>query len=130
MGLRWSEDDYQNHIKRIGKHPEQKPKKKSKYNAKRVRVDGILFDSQKEADYYCSLKLLYRAGAITGFCRQARFILNESDEAIEYVCDFIVFHNDGTFEVVDTKGIETDTFRLKHKLFKEKYSGLELKIVK
>lgn len=38
--------------------------KKSKYHAKKVEVNGITFDSKKEAKRYEELKLLERCGAI------------------------------------------------------------------
>jgi len=109
------------------------PVKKPKYNNKRVLVDGILFDSQKEADYYSELKLQLKAGTIKGFCRQPEFILVEGfvgRKPVTYKADFIIFYPDGTAEIIDTKGMETETFKLKKKLFQEKFPGLELKIVK
>jgi len=42
------------------KYPE--PPKKHKYNARKTVVDGITFDSKREAEYYCELKLRVRAG--------------------------------------------------------------------
>jgi hypothetical protein len=111
----------------------QEVKKKPKYHNKRIRVDGILFDSQKEADYYSELKLQLRAGVIRGFCRQPEFILLEGFAGRQpeiYKADFIVFNLDGTAEIIDVKGIETEVFRIKQKQFAAKYPWLELKIVK
>ena len=134
MSLRWTEEELQEYLKRIGKQPDQQPKpKKSKYNAKRVRVDGILFHSQQEADYYSSLKLLMRAGEIKGFCMQPKFVLvdgNEEDRAITYAADFIIFHNDNTYEIVDVKGFESQQWKRTFKQFRLKYPKLELKVVK
>jgi len=109
------------------------PVKKPKYNNKRVLVDGILFDSQKEADYYNELKLQLMAGAIRGFCRQPEFILVEGfadRKPVTYKADFIVFHLDGTFEIIDIKGFETEIFKIKHKQFLNKFPGLKIKVVK
>lgn len=36
--------------------------KSSKYRARKVTIDGITFDSQKEANKYCELKLLKKTG--------------------------------------------------------------------
>lgn len=110
-----------------------KPVKKSKYNNNRVRVDGILFDSQLEADYYSDLKLQLKTGTIRGFCRQPEFVLQEGFgdiRPIMYRADFIVFNLDGTAEIVDTKGFETEEFRRTRKLFAAKFPELELKVVK
>lgn len=107
--------------------------KASKYHARKVTVDGVKFDSQLEADYYCELKLRQRAGEIDGFSRQARFVLTYGDDqtrATEYVCDFVVFYPDGHYEIIDCKGMKTDIFKLKEKMFKAKYPKLKLKLEK
>lgn len=104
---------------------------KSKYNSRKVNVDGILFDSQAEANYYCQLKLLLRAGKIEGYCRQARFIVTEGkngEKGTEYVTDFIVFLPDGKYRIVDVKGVKTDTFKLKIKCLREKYPKLKVEL--
>lgn len=44
-------------------------------NIKRRTADGILHDSIKEAMRWSQLKLLERAGAITGLQRQVKYIL-------------------------------------------------------
>lgn len=46
-----------------------------KYNNKRVMVDGIKFDSKKEAKRYQELKMLEQAGHITDLKRQAKYVL-------------------------------------------------------
>lgn len=104
---------------------------KSKYGAKKSHADGICFDSKREADYYCELKLRQRSGDILGFCRQPRFpLISDSGEQVEYLADFIVFNADGTYDIVDVKGMMTDVFKIKQKMFKAKYPKLELKIVR
>jgi hypothetical protein len=132
MGIRWSEDDLKDYFQKRGVNPEPK-KKKSKYNNSRVRVDGLLFDSQKEADTYQNLKVLHKAGLIKGFCRQAEFVLQEgfaNVKPIIYRCDWIVFLNDGSYEIRDDKGIKTEVFKLKHKMFMERFPRLQLKVMK
>ena len=47
----------------------------SKYNNRKVVVDGITFDSKKEAQRYGELKLLQQAGKIRDLQLQARFEL-------------------------------------------------------
>lgn len=113
--------------------PTPKKKAHNKYNARKVWVDGICFDSQKEADYYCQLKLLLKAGAINGFCRQARFVITEGkngERGTEYVTDFVIFYPEGTYRIVDTKGVETPDFKLKVKSFYEKYPKLKIELEK
>lgn len=49
---------------------------------------------------------------------------------IEYIGDFLVEYSDGSRAVIDVKGILTDVFKIKRKLFDYYYPDLELKVVK
>lgn len=49
--------------------------KKNKYRSKKVIRDGMTFDSIKEYQRFCELRLLERAGAITNLERQVPFEL-------------------------------------------------------
>lgn len=103
----------------------------SKYRSKRVMVDGIYFDSQAEANYYCKLKLLLKSGDIDGFCRQAKFIVTEGrngERGTEYITDFIIFYPNGKYRIVDVKGMKTEVFKLKVKCLREKYPKLNIEI--
>ena len=46
-----------------------------KYNNKKVMVDGIKFDSKKEAVRYKELKMLEKAGIIHDVQRQVKYVL-------------------------------------------------------
>lgn len=136
MGLNWTEEDLHNYLKRQGKLPD-KPKvraKSQKYKNKKTWEDGICWDSLKELNYYKELKILQKQGLISGFARQCQFILNEGTDkdnrCISYLADFIIFYPDGTYKIVDVKGMETPIFKQKAKLFKNKYPKLELKVLK
>lgn len=107
----WSVEDYKNFT--------DSKKKKSKYRANKVSVDGHTFDSQKEADYYCELKLQLQAKQINGFCLQPTFILAPS---LKYKADFIVFNKDGSTEVIDVKGYKTKEYIAKKKVFEDKFN--------
>lgn len=108
------------------------PKKtKSKYNSRKISIDGILFDSQAEANYYCKLKILLKNGIISGFCRQPRFVITEGkngEKGTEYVADFVVFYPNGAYRIVDVKGMKTPVFKLKVKCFREKYPNLKIEL--
>lgn len=108
------------------------PKKaKSKYNSRKISIDGILFDSQAEANYYCNLKILLKIGKIDGFGRQIRFVITDGkngEKGTEYVADFVVFYPDGTYRIVDVKGVQTPVFKLKVKCFREKYPKLKIEL--
>lgn len=108
----------------------------NKYKNKKVQIDCYVFDSIAEAKRYKELKLLERAGEISNLELQPRFLLQESFKKngktykkIEYVADFKYIEK-GKIVVEDVKGIQTDVFKLKHKLFEKKYLELELKIIK
>lgn len=137
--MNWSEEDLENFLNRKtpGVKTVKKVKKKSKYNNIKTEVDGIKFDSRKEADYYYQLKLLKRAGEIRDFGLQPRYELQPTFEkdgtthrSITYVADFVVVNNDGTTDVIDVKGFETQIFKIKQKLFEYKYPDKKLKVVK
>ena len=105
--------------------------KTNKYHNKKTEIDGIVFDSKKEADYYCELKLLQRAGLIVGFDRQVKFVLQPGFKRdgvtyreISYKADFYVAYKDGHFEAVDVKGYKTDVYELKKKLLLYRYPEL------
>ena len=107
----WSVDDYKNFTD--GK------KKKSKYIANKTSVDGHTFDSKKEAEYYCELKLRLQGKEINGFCLQPTFMLAPG---LKYKADFIVFNKDNTYEVIDVKGVRTKEYIAKKKVFEDKYN--------
>ena len=107
----------------------------SKYRNKKTQVDMYVFDSAKEAQRYRELKLLERAGEISNLELQPRFLLQESFKKngktyrkIDYVADFKYIEK-GKTKVEDVKGLQTDVFKIKHKLFEEKYPDLELRII-
>ena len=106
-----------------------------KYKNKKTQVDMYLFDSVLEAKRYKQLALLERDGEIKNLKLQVPFLLQESFRKngktyrkIEYIADF-VYEENGQTIVEDTKGIKTDVFKIKQKLFEYKYPNLSLKIV-
>lgn len=108
----------------------------NKYRNKKVQVDMYVFDSIAESRRYKELKLLEKAGKIQNLELQPHFLLQEAFKKngrtfrkIEYIADFKYTENGRTI-VEDVKGIQTDVFKLKHKLFEKKYPDLELRIIK
>ena len=102
-----------------------------KYHAKKTTVDGITFDSRKEAERYKELKALERVGKIDRLELQPRFVLMEgfrydgkAIRKIEYVADFL-YRDLSTLEIVveDVKGVKTDVYKLKKKLFLKHYGN-------
>lgn len=109
---------------------------KSKYGANKTVIDGIEFDSKREAKRWTELKLLERAGVIRDLDRQVKFVLipaqREADtigargairkgKIIErecaYVADFVYTDVEtGETVVEDTKGFKTKDYIIKRKL--------------
>lgn len=95
----------------------------SKYHAKKTEVDGIMFASKKEAQRYCQLRLLERAGEISDLQIQVPYILFEKNEygrQIKYIADFVYLDNDRVI-VEDCKGMRTDVYKLKKRMLAERY---------
>lgn len=101
----------------------------SKYHSRKTTVDGITFDSAREAKRYQELKLLERAGAIRDLELQVRFELIPSFDVDGkhyrptcYIADFVYTDAKTGKEVVeDVKGVRTDVYRLKAKMFAQRY---------
>lgn len=109
-----------------------------KYKNRKIIVDGIKFDSKKEATRYKELKTLERAGIIHDLQRQVKYVLipaqyEESDEIyvkgknkrehkkklIERECSYyadFVYERCGEIVVEDTKGMRTAEYIIKRKL--------------
>ena len=107
----------------------------NKYYNQKIIIDGHEFPSKKEGNRYLELKLLQRAGEISNLELQPKFILQESFKKkgktyreISYIADFKYIEN-GQVVVEDVKGMKTDVFQLKHKLFEYRYPDLELRII-
>ena len=104
-------------------------RKKSKYGNKRVRFEGMTFDSEGEFHRYLDLLMLQRAGIITDLSRQVKFVLipsqkDENGKTIERECSYVAdftYRENGEFIVEDYKGHKTDVYKLKKKLMLEKY---------
>nr|DAP41700.1 MAG TPA: Endonuclease [Caudoviricetes sp.] len=94
----------------------------SKYHARKTVIDGIEFDSAKEAKRYTRLRALEDAGKIQHLRLQVPFELLPSFECdgvkyrgMSYVADF-VYYRDGKQVVEDTKGAKTREYLIKKKL--------------
>lgn len=125
----------------------------TKYNAQKATIDGITFDSRKEANRYLELKLLERGGVISDLRLQVEFELIPNQYATEkrygkngkplkdkqvllerkccYLADFVYTDNETKEMVVeDTKSPITRTpeYRIKKKLMLYRY-GIRIKEV-
>ena len=106
-----------------------KEKKRSKYNATRVCIDGRWYMSKREAEVAMDFQLKLKAGIITALEYQPVYVLIPKPNQIKYIGDFLVTYPDGRTEVIDVKGVETAVFKMKAKMFKHFYPHLPLVIL-
>lgn len=121
----------------------------SKYHNRKIEINGIRFDSRKEAQRYVQLMNAMRLGAIKDLRLQVDFTIQEAYtdcqgnriRAIRYRADFAYnltgllpfgisaedrdvwsrFIMSGTETVIeDVKGVKTQTYKLKEKLMAQK----------
>lgn len=96
---------------------------------------GIQFDSKKEALRWDELQHLQRIGVIKNLQRQVPYELQppyttrdgRKIRKIEYIADF-VYEQGGETIVEDAKGVQTDVFKIKRKMFEYKYPDLIFKL--
>lgn len=107
---------------------------KPKYHNQKCSYDGMTFDSKRERDRYCELRLLQKAGVISDLRCQVPFRLVPEqrgpdtlgprggrrrgrviEKAVDYVADF-VYVKDGQTVVEDAKGVRTKDYIIKRKL--------------
>lgn len=103
-------------------------KPKTKYHNKKKVVNGIEFDSIKEANRYKELLMLSKAGVIGLLELQVPFELNEGGtHSLKYIADF-TYYNSKTGEkiVEDTKGFKTREYIKKRRLML-KVHGIKIK---
>jgi hypothetical protein len=105
-----------------------------KYHNKKITVNGLVFDSKKEAARYAELVVKQESGEIKNLETQVRFELipkQGKERACFYVADFVYEDKDGHKIVEDVKGSKqmiTDVFKIKKKLMKKVYN-IDVKII-
>ena len=96
-----------------------------KYHNKKTVVQGIKFDSKKEANRFLELQMLEKAGEISQLERQVKFELipkQKGERSCSYIADFVYRTKDGEQIVEDTKGYRTPEYKIKRKLMLFKYN--------
>lgn len=95
--------------------------RRRKFNNVPTVVDGIRFDSKKEARRWGELLALHKAGRITALQRQVRIPIRLNGELIcKYIADF-VYVEGGERVIEDAKGFVTREYILKRKLLRAVY---------
>jgi hypothetical protein len=96
-----------------------------KYGAKRETIDGVNFDSRREAKRYQELKLMLRAGEIHDLRLQPRYplffggtpIKTPTGRTAAYIADFEYITREGTLKVEDVKGYDNKLGQFKRAVF-------------
>ena len=103
-----------------------------KYNAKKTIIGNLKFDSKKEAEYYLKLKAKRINGEINWIKLQPEFLIlrgftlenGERTKGIRYVADFEVEYADGHREIIDVKGVKTESYKIKKKMLLDMYPNI------
>lgn len=91
-------------------------KGRNKFNASKIKLDGMTFDSNKEYKRYIELKALQQHGEIFGLEHHTKFELAPSVKiegekrtkpALRYFADFTYYLINGEFIVEDVKSVAT-----------------------
>ena len=110
-----------------------------KYGNEKLNIDGKNFDSKKEYNRYCELKLMEQAGLIEDVAHQVKFVLipaqyelseevytkgprkgqKKDGKLLERECSYyadFTYKKNGKLVVEDTKGMITKDYILKRKM--------------
>ena len=108
----------------------------NKYHAQKTWMKGRVYDSKKEANRAFELEMLEKYGKIKNLQKQVPFVLQEGYvnkqgkkiRPITYIADF-TYEEDGKIIVEDTKGVETEVFKIKRKMLEYKYPDIEFRVL-
>lgn len=107
-------DQYRREILKQG--DKAKVAKRNKFNAQKVEMDGMTFDSKKEHKRYIELKAMQQRGEIFGLEHHTKFELapktklegeKRAKPALRYFADFTYYNTRGEYIVEDVKSAAT-----------------------
>lgn len=136
MSTRWTEADVDTFVRRVrgvaAVPTLQKPGKPRKYRNEKVDLDGVTFDSKKEAARWQELCLLWNAGKISALRRQVPYALHVNGQLIgRFTPDFFyVEKGRQTAEDVKSPITKAETsYLLRVKLFRALYPEIDFREV-
>lgn len=121
-------EQYRREILKQNENP--KVAKRNKFNAQKVDLDGMTFDSKKEHRRYIELKAMQQRGEIFGLEHHTKFELapkiklegeKRAKPALRYFADFTYYISTGEYIVEDVKSAATRklaSYRTKKHLMK------------
>tara|TARA_Y100000816_G_scaffold235863_1_gene181605 strand:+ start:1267 stop:1641 length:375 start_codon:yes stop_codon:yes gene_type:complete len=107
-------EQYRREILKQNENP--KVAKRNKFNAQKVDLDGMTFDSKKEHRRYIELKAMQQRGEIFGLEHHTKFELapkiklegeKRAKPALRYFADFTYYISTGEYIVEDVKSAAT-----------------------
>lgn len=107
-------DQYRREILKQG--DKAKVAKRNKFNAQKIELDGMTFDSKKEHKRYIELKAMQQRGEIFGLEHHTKFELAPKTKlegekrvkpALRYFADFTYYNTRGEYIVEDVKSAAT-----------------------
>ena len=100
----------------------EQTRKKHKFNAKRTVVDGKHFPSALEASVYCLCKLMVKNDGYSDL--QLQDSVSMTLAHITWKVDFRLTDPNGAYEWHEAKGVETNDYVLKKRLWKHYGPGV------
>ncbi|OTU33986.1 DUF1064 domain-containing protein [Acinetobacter pittii] len=131
--------DYRSKVTR-GSKKEKLKSNRNKFNASKIKLDGMTFDSNKEFKRYIELKAMQQRAEIFNLQHHTKFELapktklegeKRTKPALRYYADFTYFTADGAFVVEDVKSVVTrklPSYRNKKHLMKTVH-GIDIREV-
>lgn len=93
----------------------------NKYGAKKTIFNGYKYDSKFEAGVAASLEIRKKANDIKDYEQQFKveiWCYRETGEKafkVSHKVDFRIHHNDGSYELLEAKGVETADYKMRRK---------------
>lgn len=95
----------------------EKGERTNKFNARKKKLDGYTYDSTFESEYAAELRMRKLGKEIKDWERQYPVRIEiDGVHVLTTKVDFLIHHNDGSKELVETKGVETADYRIRKKL--------------
>ena len=97
----------------------------NKYGAKKTEFNGYKYDSKFEASVASDLELRKKAKDIKDYERQFKVVmwahLSDGTPAfkVQHKVDFRIHHNDGSYELLEAKGVETADYKMRRKFLEQ-----------
>lgn len=106
--------------------------KQNKYNAKKTEFNGRRYDSKFEASVAMDLELRKKAGDIKDYETQFKVEMwahrpdGEPAFKVSHKVDFRILHHDGSYELLEAKGIETLDYKMRRKFLEKIWLPMNL----